>query len=191
MKSLRRARIVIVAGEVGGRALQSMLQRVELPQVTVVESAEEARRMCDAGRADACVVSVRNYLLEEPAQVTAETTAPAAPSVLLADIVTPDITRTARRSGYASAVPVNVAPRMLYRLIGAAMQKARRRPAALRVRGTPCTTPARRPSPKSSVDRPSVDRLAVGPWTDAPIDLAKYGPWTASDIDLGKIKLSS
>lgn len=185
MKSLRRARIVIVAGEVGGRALQSMLQRVELPQVTVVESAEEARRMCDAGGADACVVSVRNYLLEEPAKVTAETVAPAAPSVLLADIVTPDITRTARRSGYASAVPVNVAPRMLYRLIGAAMQKARR-PAALRVRGTPSKTPARRPSPKSSKDRP-----AVGPWTDAPIDLAKYGPWTASAIDLGKIKLSS
>jgi AmiR/NasT family two-component response regulator len=180
MKSLRRARIVIVAGEVGGRALLSMLQRVEFPQVTVVESAEEARRMCDAGGADACVVSVRNYLLEEPATVTAETTAPAAPSVLLADIVTPDITRTARLSGYASAVPVNVAPRLLYRLIGAAMQKARR-PAALRVRGTPSKTPARRPSPKP----------AVGPWTHAPIDLAKYGPWTASAIDLGKIKLSS
>jgi AmiR/NasT family two-component response regulator len=185
MKSLRRARIVIVAGEVGGRALRSMLKRVELPQVTVVESAEEARRMCDAGGADACVVSVRNYLLEEPAKVTAETTAPAAPSVLLADIVTPDVTRTALRSGYASAVPVNVPPRMLYRLIGAAMQKARR-PAALRVRGTPCTTPARRPSSK-----PATDRMAVGPWTDTPIDLAKYGPWTASDIDLGKIKLSS
>jgi AmiR/NasT family two-component response regulator len=180
MKSLRRARIVIVAGEVGGRALQSMLQRVELPQVTVVESAEEARRMCDAGGADACVVSVRNYLLEEPAKVTAETTAPAAPSVLLADIVTPDITATALRSGYASAVSVNVAPRMLYRLIGAAMQKARR-PAALRVRGTPSKTPARRPSTKP----------AVAPWTGAPIDLAKYGPWTASAIDLGKIKLSS
>ncbi|MDB5600202.1 MAG: hypothetical protein JWN71_2246 [Xanthobacteraceae bacterium] len=186
MKSLRRARIVIVAGEVGGRALQSMLQRVELPQVTVVECAEEARRMCDAGGADACVVSVRNYLLEEPAKVTAETAAPAAPSVLLADIVTADVTRTARRSGYASAVPVSVTPRLLYRLIGAAMQKARRGPAVLRVRGAPSAAPARRTSPK-----PSVDRAAVSSWTDGQIDLAKYGPWTASAIDLGKIKLSS
>jgi AmiR/NasT family two-component response regulator len=186
MKSLRRARIVIVAEEVGGRALLSMLQRVELPQVTVVESAEEARLMCEAGGADVCVVSVRNYLLEEPAKLTAETAAPAAPSVLLADIVTPDVTETALRSGYASAVTVNVAPRILYRLIGAAMQKARRRPTALRVRGTPCTTPTLRTPPNLAVDR-----LAVSPWTDATVDLAKYGPWTASDIDLGKIKLSS
>lgn len=186
MKLLRHARIVIVAEEVGGRALLSMLQRVELPQVTIVESAEEARRMCDTGGADACVVSVRNYLLEEPAKVSAETTAPSAPSVLLADVVTPDIAETALRSGYASAVPVNVSPRLLYRLIGAAIQKSRRRPAALPVRGTPCTTPARRTLPNSVGER-----VGTVSWSETPIDLAKYGPWTAADIDLGKIKLSS
>lgn len=173
MRAIRSARVVVAADEVSGRPLVHALSRMRIPQVTLVASADEARSLCQQGDVDACLVVVRNFQLEEPLTQATDNPAPAAPSILLADVVTPYIARTARRRGYARVGARASPPRLLYRLIGGALQKARRlRPPAQTHGGQQVGARSRRQAPTP---------LRIGYFGASPVPAAGYG----------KVKLSS
>ena len=127
MKSIRRAHIVVVADSDHGLMLEARLRRMEVAQVTSVDRIDEARQLCEAGGADACIVA-----LEEPVPDAApppESEAPGrrcgVPTLMVVPKVTPYLRARARRCGYLAAVPAAIAPRMLYRRIGGALQRRR------------------------------------------------------------------
>ena len=127
MNSIRRANIVVVADSDQGMHLAARLRRMQVSRVTSVTDIDAARRMCRAGDTDACLVALNDVVLD--AAPVAENDAPGrdsgVPSLMLADVVTPYLRRLARRSGYYAAVPAAIAPRLLYRRIGAALQRRR------------------------------------------------------------------
>jgi hypothetical protein len=127
MKSIRRANIVVVADSDQSLLLAARLRRMEVAQVTAVGGLDAARWLCQAGDTDACVVAFSDSVLD--AAPAAENDAPGrdsgVPSLMLADVVTPYLRRVARRSGYYAAVPAAITPRLLYRRIGAALQRRR------------------------------------------------------------------
>jgi hypothetical protein len=106
------------------------LGRMSLSQVSLVASLEEAGQICTAGGADACVVVLRNPVYGEVPLHCVEPDAPgkgSVPSLLLADVVTPYVRRTARRSGYGTVLPLAIPQSLLYRGIRGLLQRARRR----------------------------------------------------------------
>lgn len=127
MKSIRYANIVLVADSDQGLLMAARLRRMQVSQVTSVTDLDAARRMCRAGATDACLVAGRDAVFD--AAPAAENDAPGrdsgVPSLMLADVVTPYLRRLARRSGYCAAVPAAIAPQLLYRRIGAALQRRR------------------------------------------------------------------
>ncbi len=129
-KPIQQTRVVLVADGVYGRLLIRMLDELDLHQVSVVPHIEEARRLCQQGAADACLLVVHNFVADELSARNLERLAPGCdsgvPSLLLADVVTPYVAQAARRSGYLSAVPITNTPRLLYRRISALLQKSRR-----------------------------------------------------------------
>jgi hypothetical protein len=135
MRSIRTARIVVAADGVSGRSLLHLLTRMDIPQVRLVASTAEARSLFEAGEADACLVAVRNFQIEDAPARSVEEPAPSPSAILLADVVTPYVARTARRSGYAAVAALSIAPRLLYRRIGGALQKARRTQPSEQARG--------------------------------------------------------
>lgn len=95
--------------------------------VTEVAGYDEARGLCQAGGADACIVLVDDTATDtKPA---AETEAPGrgsgVPSLMIAPSVSPHMRKAARRGGYMAVVAATIPPQMLYRRIGAALQKRR------------------------------------------------------------------
>jgi CheY-like chemotaxis protein len=127
MKSIRVSRIVVVADNDQGQVLAARLRRMEVAKVTAVANLEEARRLCQSGGADACLVAIDAPVPDGvPA---AESDAPGRccgiPALMVASVVTPHLRRTARRCGYLAAVSAAIPPRMLYRRLGAALQHRR------------------------------------------------------------------
>jgi hypothetical protein len=131
---IQRARILLIAEPTYGDSLLEKLRHLKLFKVTRVDDVEEARRQCEVGAADACLIVVRNFLADDLRGSLVESAAPGrasgVPSLLLADVVTPHVMDAARRSGYVSAVPITSTGRLLYRSIGAVLQQARRTRAA-------------------------------------------------------------
>ena len=127
MKSIRRAHVVMVAESDHGQMLAARLSRMDLVRVTAVMAFDEARRLCRAGKVDACVVACDEPGPDAPPQ--AEPDAPGrdcgVPSLRVVPAMTPYLRQSARRAGYAGAVPADIPARMLYRRIGAALQKRR------------------------------------------------------------------
>lgn len=125
MKSVERAHIVVVAS--GGQSLHlaAQLCRVGVARASLVAGMEQARRLCLAGGSDLCLVAVDDWAID--AQPESDLVAPGydygVPSLLLAHVVTPYMRQMARRCGYRAAIPVAIAPRMLARRIGAALQR--------------------------------------------------------------------
>ena len=130
MSPIQRARILLIAGPAYGDSLLEKLRHLKLFKVTRVDDVEEARRQCEIGAADACLMVVRNFVADDLRAALIETPAPGresgVPSLLLADVITPHVMDAARRSGYVSAVPITSTGRLLYRSIGAVLQMARR-----------------------------------------------------------------
>jgi hypothetical protein len=58
MKSLSVSRIVVVADSGQGEFLATRLRRMNVAEVRAVTELEEARRLCQSGHADACLVAV-------------------------------------------------------------------------------------------------------------------------------------
>lgn len=143
MISFSVARVVVVAGEGAGRPLVHALTRMGFAGVRLVASPDQARQLCAANSADACLVLLPRPVPDEAPPWTAETSAPGReggiPSLLLADVVTPYVTKSARRAGYVASIPADVSSRLLYRWVGALLQKQARRQAggAARKRGQP------------------------------------------------------
>ena len=127
MISFSIARVVIVAGEHTGRCLVDALTRMGVAGVRLVSSSDVAQQLCAAGSADACLVVLPRPVPDELPQWTAETEAPGCeagvPSLLLADMVTPYVTKSARNAGYLAAISAQLPQRLLYRWIGALLQK--------------------------------------------------------------------
>lgn len=130
MISFSNARVVVVAGGEAGRPLVHTLTRMGLAGVRLVASPDQARQLCTAKGADACLVVLPRSVPDEAPQWTAETGAPGReagiPSLLLAQVVTPYVSKSARRAGYVASVPADVSSRLLYRWMGALLQKQRR-----------------------------------------------------------------
>jgi hypothetical protein len=127
MISFSISRVVVVAGDDRGRSLVDSLKRMRLAEVCLVETPDEARRLCAANGADACLALLPRAVPDEVPRWTAEADAPgrdaAVPSLLLAEAVTPYVAKSARNAGYVAAIPDDVPSRMLYRWIGALLQK--------------------------------------------------------------------
>lgn len=138
MKSVRMARIVVVAERDFGFSLAARLRRMELSRVATVTRLDDARRICRGGGADACLVMRHNAAIEDRPLTETEDEAPGeasgVPSLMLADVVTPHLRTAARRSGYRAIVPAAIPARLLYRRIAGALQYARRRTARRRDR---------------------------------------------------------
>ena len=139
MKSLRRSHIIIVvvdvdshtesqADRLGGQVLAARLRRMTIRQVTVVAGIDEARLLCRAGGADACLVVMEDAVPD--AMVEAPGVAPGQsggiPTLIIAPVVTPHLRRMSRRCGYLAVLSARIPPRMLYRRISAALQGRRR-----------------------------------------------------------------
>lgn len=136
MKSIRCAHIVVVGESDQGLMLVARLRRMDVARVTSVAVVEEARQLCKAGDADACIVAVDD-LVPDAAPV-ADCEAPGrgcgVPSLMLVSSVTPYLRTMARRGGYLAAVSMAAHPRELYRRLGGALQQRR---AARRTRRMP------------------------------------------------------
>ena len=98
MKSIQRARLVVVADSDHGLVLAERLRRMDVAQVTEVAGHEEARGLCRAGAADACIVLLDDTAPD--AKPTAETVAPGrgsgVPSLMMAPSVSPYMRKAAR-----------------------------------------------------------------------------------------------
>ena len=131
MISFSNARVVVVAGAETGRPLANTLTRMGLASVRLVANPDQARQLCATRNADACLVVLPRPVPDEAPPWTAETGAPGCeagiPSLLLAQVVTPYVTKAARRAGYVASVPADVPSRLLYRWMGALLQKQRAR----------------------------------------------------------------
>ncbi|HVZ53237.1 MAG TPA: hypothetical protein VG986_14830 [Pseudolabrys sp.] len=140
MKSIRCAHIVVVADSDQGLMLVARLRRMEVAQVTSVAHVEEARQLCESGGADACIVAFDDAIPDAlpPADNDAPGRRCGVPTLMLVSKVTPYLRTTARRCGYLAALPAAIAPRMLYRRIGGALQRRR---AARRARRVPISIP--------------------------------------------------
>jgi hypothetical protein len=132
MKSIQNARLVLVVGEDSAVPLFSALRRMEPQSLTLAKSLGEARSLCDTGAVDACLVILPAAEPDACPGLVAEADADApgvcagVPSLLFADFVTPHVARFARRQGYAAALPVRLAPRLVYRRIAAVLQRSGR-----------------------------------------------------------------
>ncbi len=127
MKSIRVSHIVVVGDNDHGHVLAARIRRMEAATVTAVNGLEEARLLCQSGRADACLVAI-DSAIPDGVPVT-ESDAPGRfcgiPALMVAPVITPHLRRTARQCGYLAAVAATLPPRMLYRRIGAALQGRR------------------------------------------------------------------
>lgn len=127
MKSIRDAHIVVVADNDDGLLLVARLRRMDVARITSAADIEEARHLCQAGGIDACIVAFDESVPD--ATPVADSDAPGrrcgVPSLMLVPAVTPYMRAAARRNGYLAAVPAAICPRMLYRRLGAALQRRR------------------------------------------------------------------
>jgi hypothetical protein len=134
MKALSVSRIVVVADSGQGEFLTTRLRRMNVAEVRAVTELEEARRLCQSGHADACLVAVDGPVPDcvPPPESDAPGRSCGVPALMVAPVVTPHLRRTARRCGYLAAVPVTIPPRLLYCRLGAALQHRRAAPASSR-----------------------------------------------------------
>lgn len=134
MKSIKVSRIVVVADSDQSDVLAARLRRMDVAKVTAVAGLEEARRLCQSGSADACLVAVGPPVPDGVPAVEAD--APGrfcgVPTLMVVPVVTPHLRQTARRCGYLATVSAKITPRMLYRRLGAALQRRRSTRAAPR-----------------------------------------------------------
>jgi hypothetical protein len=134
MKSLSVSRIVVVADSGQGEVLATRLRRMNVAEVKAVTELEEARRLCQSGQADACLVAVDAPVPDcvPPPESDAPGRSCGVPTLMVAPVVTPHLWRTARRCGYLAAVSATIPSRLLYRRLGAALQHRRAAPATSR-----------------------------------------------------------
>jgi hypothetical protein len=127
MKLMRRAHIVVVADSDHAYSVVARLQRMEVARVTAVAGYAEAQRLCEAGSADVCVVIEADFVPDGKAGPfrAAPGLAVGVPSLVMVPTVTLFQRRSARGAGYHAAVAANIAPRMLYRRLRAALQGRR------------------------------------------------------------------
>lgn len=108
--------------------LAMRMRRMPHIQLVVVSAFEEACRLCRAGEADACVVDRDEALMDAP--MCPDGDAPGrgcgVPSLMVVPAMTPYHRALARRGGYAAAVPADVPARVLYRRLGAMLQRRNR-----------------------------------------------------------------
>lgn len=155
MRSIRCAHIVVVADSDQGLMLVARLRRMEVAQITSVDKIEQARQVCEAGGADACIVAIDETLPDAvpPAENDAPGLCCGVPSLMVVPKVTPYLRARARRCGYLATVPAAIAPRMLYRRIGGALQRRR---AARRGRRMSVALPILSPARVGALAKPTL-----------------------------------
>jgi hypothetical protein len=130
MDSFSSARVIVVAGLDSGRELVQSLSRMGLSGVRVVASPQEAQSLCESNRADGCLVMLPRAIPDEIQRWSEESDAPGraagVPSLLIADVLTPHVLRSARNSGYFATIRTGIPPQMLYRSLRALLQRRRR-----------------------------------------------------------------
>lgn len=149
MRSLRHAHLAVIADSEDALLLAARLAEQAAIAVTAVVNIDAAEQLCRTGQVAACLVAYH-----EPMPDALSAPQPAAPgqgcgvvSLLIVPALTAYFRTYARRAGYRAAVPMGIAPRLLYRRIGAMLQRGRaadRRRRRLPASLTPL--PARRPA---------------------------------------------
>jgi hypothetical protein len=127
MKSIERARVLVVAGGDEGVRLVAQLCRIRVAQVTHVASVDDARSLCLVGDADLCLVVAGEWAIDaapEP-ELDAPGRERGVPSLMLVRVVTPYLQRVARRCGYKAPIPLAISPQMLIRRMAGALQRRR------------------------------------------------------------------
>jgi hypothetical protein len=132
MKALKRSHIAVVHDDVDsqyGERLAARLRRMAIGRVTTVTRIEEARHLCRAGGVDACLVVIGDAAPDAMPAALADAPGQSCgvPTLIVAPVVTPYLRKTARLRGYVALLPARIAPRMLFRRIGAVLQGRRRR----------------------------------------------------------------
>jgi hypothetical protein len=124
MKSIQRAHIVVVADSDEALILATRLLEMDVAKVTSVAGFAEARGLCRGGSADACIVAFDDDVPDAMPMTgnDAPGRSSGVPTLMIVPAVTAFFRKAARRQGYLAAVPASIAPRMLYRRIGAALQ---------------------------------------------------------------------
>jgi hypothetical protein len=127
MKSIRRARVVVVTDSTYGLLLVARLRRMDVARVIEVPCLEDARHRCQGGEVDACIVAIDGRVPDTIpiAECDAPGRGSGVPSLLVVRAATPHLRKAARRGGYLAVVSGQISPRMLYRRIGAALQRRR------------------------------------------------------------------
>src|SRR5262245_64993425 len=101
MRSMKGLRVVVVTDRENGHVLAARLRRMEVAQVMAVAGLEEARLLCQSGRADACLVAVGAPVPDAPPMKEGD--APGlccgVPALMIAPVVTPQLRRPPRRRG--------------------------------------------------------------------------------------------
>jgi hypothetical protein len=112
-----------------GARLVVRLRRMAVGRITAVSRIEEVKHLCSAGGIDACLVVIGDAVPDSIPTVLAEAPGQAfgIPTLIVAPAVTPHLRKTARLCGYRAVLSAKIAPRMLYRRVGAVLQ-GRRRP---------------------------------------------------------------
>jgi hypothetical protein len=124
----KSVRVLLVASE--DRTLVDMLARMGIANVCCVGDMAAARALCDAGGIDACLVVLPRAVPDEHASWDARSEAPGrgrVPALLIAEVITPYVRRSAAAAGYDAVAPATVPFRMFYRCIGALLQASRQR----------------------------------------------------------------
>ena len=124
MKSMRNAHIVVVGDCERGRLLAAQLRRMALARVTTVAEPTEAQVLCQRGEAHVCIVVRPELNPDQAPPVAAEAPGRGSgvPSMIMVPVVTAYVRKVARRDGYMAALPANIAARVLYRRVRAALQ---------------------------------------------------------------------
>lgn len=129
MTRLSRVRAIVVAVDQSGDALIHMLRRMGLT-VTPASCLQHARRLCASLDRDLCIVVVPLATPDEVPPLDLEAAAPGRaagiPSVIFAAATTAYLETTARRSGYATVLPLGLPPRRLHRCLRALLQRMSR-----------------------------------------------------------------
>ena len=132
MISVFDARLVVVCDRDFGSSVEHCLRRMGLSNVRSVPALDDARRLCESDHIDGCLVILPRAVPDEVPRWSVKADAPGrnvgVPSLLVADVVTPYLARSARKSGYSLAIGATLPPRLLYRHVRALLQRGRRLP---------------------------------------------------------------
>jgi DNA-binding NarL/FixJ family response regulator len=133
MKQIQTARVVVLRlDEAEAEKAAQRLQSLGMPQVVGVSSIAELSVHIAGGKVDVIVLADSDLPDGLPCETSGQVRPPlealsaGIPCLLLLSSLSRGATRAAMSAGFAAVLAADVAPRMIYRRVGALMQRVRR-----------------------------------------------------------------